>query len=62
LSRLSDLAPSWVKTHAYDLSTTIKRVQDPLCIPDVVNREYVDLPAAAKKKDGPSGSVAIYGT
>ncbi|KAI0276068.1 peptidase S16, partial [Russula aff. rugulosa BPL654] len=50
---------SWVKTHAYDLSTTIKRVQDPLRIPDVMNREYVDLPAAAKKKDGPSGSVAM---
>jgi hypothetical protein len=24
-----------------------------------MNREYVDLPAAAKKKDGPSGSVAM---
>lgn len=55
----AELALSWVKTHAYDLSITNKRALDPLRIPDAAIDVHLHLPAGAQKKDGPSAGIAM---
>ncbi|PBK92746.1 ATP-dependent protease La [Armillaria gallica] len=54
----SEIALSWVKTHAYDLGITNSRSQDPLKGPDPIDI-HLHLPAGAQKKDGPSAGVAM---
>ena len=54
----ADLALTWVKTHAYELSLTPGRNTDPLLVPSGVD-VHLHMPAGATKKDGPSAGVAM---